>query len=179
MPSRDPSNFMIEERDYKRNNSDERYYRHRWMLTLLRTYDCACAMCGSDQDGLELDHFWIPKSKGGNFILRSLVTGTRVNNAVPLCIHCNRKKLDYEPILDEVQRNRIALINGQMTALICERPFVVGELAGYEPGDEMRDKELDKHQIALKHIMRHYRKTGEGLNELKQAVDRYLLKNTL
>lgn len=178
-PSRDPSEFIIEPRDYKRNNSDERYYRNRWMLTLLRVYDCACAMCGSDRDGLELDHFWLPKSKGGNFILRSALTGSRVNNAVPLCVQCNRKKIDNEPILTIHQHNRIAIANTEMTSLICERPIILGEPAGYEPGDEMRDSELDQYQLGLKRIMRQYRKTGEGLDELRNAVDCYLLKNAI
>lgn len=175
LPSCDPARFIIEPRDYKRNNSDERYYRNRWLLTLLRVYDCRCGICGSDKDGLELDHFWIPKSKGGNFILKSADKGHKINNAVPLCMQCNRNKLDntFEP--DREQAARLLRCNSQMTAKLNDWAVapVDAELIGYQPGDEMREHELEEGCVHLKRAMRRYRSVGDNLEELKAAIDEY------
>ena len=40
---------------------------------------------------LQFDHFWFPKSAGGNFLMRSL-DGIYVNNCIPLCGSCNASK---------------------------------------------------------------------------------------
>jgi hypothetical protein len=40
---------------------------------------------------LEFDHFWLPKSQGGNFAMRS-TAGYYVNNCIPLCRSCNASK---------------------------------------------------------------------------------------
>jgi hypothetical protein len=40
---------------------------------------------------LEYDHFGLPKSRGGNFLMRSKA-GLYVNNCIPLCRTCNSSK---------------------------------------------------------------------------------------
>jgi hypothetical protein len=179
MPSTNPQKFFIEARDYKRSNSEERYYRSRWLLTLLRTYDCRCGMCGVDRDGLELDHFWIPKSKGGNFILTCADTSRRINNAVPLCMQCNRNKLDNEAVLTPDQAILISRANGKMTAMMngLSAPSDSAEIIGYQPGDEMREHELgaDAGCIHLKQAMRRFRRTGDNIEQLTAAVNEYVL----
>lgn len=140
LPSTDPNRYEIERRDYSRSNSDERFYKTKWWPTLMRIYDCRCALCGEDRDGIELDHFWIPKSHGGNLILRDRELGMFVNNGVPLCTACNRHKQESIMPLNEVQLARIAEANRAITAKINDVPVLdlPAKMHGYEPGDERR-----------------------------------------
>jgi hypothetical protein len=89
--STDPSHYIIDHSNYRRFNSIENDFRMRYLLPLLRAFHCRCAVCGSDSEGYELDHFFLPKSKGGNLILTHQ-DGYRLFNAAPLCISCNRRK---------------------------------------------------------------------------------------
>ena len=179
LPSSDPSSYRIDPRDYKRNNSDERHYRAKWLLKLLRLYDCRCALCGADQDGYELDHFWLPKAKGGNFILRADHGKKLINNAAPLCVHCNRAKGEKTMALTPEQSVRIADVNRRMTAAINDELVEYpADMRGYEHGDEHRVSELGNELWTreLKRAMRAHQRTRtqESESVLRDAVDRYL-----
>lgn len=83
--------LLVKEQDYQRENTTDRAYRRKWLLRLLQAYENRCAICGASDQGLDLDHFFIPKCHGGNFVLRHQ-DGFVFNNAVPMCEPCNRAK---------------------------------------------------------------------------------------
>lgn len=176
LPSSDPRDYTIERRDYTRGNSDERFYKTRWWATLMRIYDCRCALCGADQDGIELDHFWVPKACGGNLMLRRPSLEGFINNGVPLCTTCNRKKQEFVVQLDDVQLKRIADANRFMTAAINNAQIVDGSagLTGYELGDERRALGVPG---MLGEMARLYKSRPEPkmLEMLKEDIERYLL----
>lgn len=177
LPSTDPNDYAIERRDYSRSNSDERLYKTKWWPTLMRLYDCRCALCGEDRDGIELDHFWIPKSHGGNLLLRHQLTNQTINNGVPLCTACNRHKQESIIKLNDSQLERIARANRQMTAMIngvyAAEPLA--RLHRYQPGDERRALGVD--DLSLMHMARMYKSNPrpEALEILKREIDVYLL----
>ena len=86
-----PENYYIVERDYSRDSRIDNYYRKHFSYVLSRAFDGHCCKCGEGMGQLEFDHFWLPKSKGGNFLMRSK-TGLYVNNCIPLCRSCNSRK---------------------------------------------------------------------------------------
>jgi hypothetical protein len=141
----------------------------------MRIYDCRCGLCGEDRDGIELDHFWIPKSHGGCFTMRLRSTGRLVNNAVPLCTQCNRKKQDDVVQLDASQLLRLAEANRKMSAAINDEIVESSaQFSGYEPGDERRA--LGVHGY-LREMALLYKSnpTPEILAMLCEDIDRYLL----
>ncbi len=81
----------------------------------------ACATCGADDNGLDLDHFFIPKSKGGNFVLKRK-DGVLINNAVPMCETCNRTKgnKDWRSITEENTLIQILERNSAANLLVNE-----------------------------------------------------------
>lgn len=85
------SDFIVYKKDFERNIPQEREYRAHYFLTLLGLFGNQCAKCGCKSNGIDLDHFIFPKSKGGNFMMLHK-DGFKVNNAIPLCIKCNRSK---------------------------------------------------------------------------------------
>lgn len=89
----DRNDFIINESSYKRGNNIEREYRKKFKLYLLKVFGNKCANCGSDNNGLDIDHFIFPKNEGGNFIMINK-KGHYMNNAIPLCESCNRMKSD-------------------------------------------------------------------------------------
>lgn len=88
----DPSHYIITPPDYRRYNSVDSSFNMKLYLPVLRAFDCRCAICGADSEGIEMDHFFLPKAQGGNYILTRAVDDAQVLNAVPLCISCNRRK---------------------------------------------------------------------------------------
>lgn len=177
LPSTDPSVYVIERRDYSRSNSDERLYKTKWWPTLLRIYDCRCALCGEDRDGIELDHFWIPKSHGGNLLLRHQLTGQLVNNGVPLCTACNRSKQEFIIKLNDNQLAQVARANREITAKIngvnAEDPLA--KLHRYSPGDERRA--LGVKEGYLRYMAEMYKSdpNPQTLEVLKEEIDAYLM----
>ncbi len=77
------------------DNQDEadRQYRNIHLLRLLKVFDNCCARCGVSNKGIHLDHFMVPRSKGGSFLLETH-SGFKVHNALPLCESCNTSKGD-------------------------------------------------------------------------------------
>ena len=104
--------YVIEDDDYRRGNPKEHLYRKMFQLRLLEAFGNRCARCGHNDNGVDLDHFFLSKNEGGCFIMRHR-NGHLVNNAVPLCQRCNRSKSDrpyrqfYEPdaLLELLKRN--------------------------------------------------------------------------
>lgn len=175
LPSTVPSSYVIERRNYSRSNSDERLYKTKWWATLMRTYDCRCGLCGEDRDGIELDHFWVPKSHGGCFIMRSVATLKLVNNAVPLCTACNRQKQDHIMAVDSQQTLRLAEANRRMSAAVNDDVVEpAAKLSGYIPGDERRMMGVPG---LLREIGLVYKSNPSEriLDLVKEEVDRYLL----
>ena len=86
-----PDNYVIVQTDFERENSIDRFYKRKFYAKLATTFSGKCAKCHDDSPGLELDHFWIPKSSGGNFLMRHKGKGF-VNNCIPLCRTCNASK---------------------------------------------------------------------------------------
>jgi len=177
LPSTDPSVYTIERRDYSRSNSDERLYKTKWWPTLMRLYDCRCALCDDDRDGIELDHFWIPKSHGGNLVLRHQLTNQAINNAVPLCTACNRHKQESIVKLNDPQLEKIARANRQMTAMINGVYAVepLAKLHRYQPGDERRALGIEP--SVLLEIARLYKinPSPRILEALRLEIDCYLM----
>lgn len=90
----DSSNYYIGLKDCKReSNKVDEYYKQHFGPLLVEIFK-GCAKCGRLKMGenqLEYDHFWMPKSKCGNFVMRSK-KGYYVNNCIPLCRSCNSSK---------------------------------------------------------------------------------------
>jgi 5-methylcytosine-specific restriction endonuclease McrA len=88
-----PEDYNISIDDFKRNNEVDSAYRKENLLFLLQLFNNQCANCGDMDNGVDLDHFFISKNKGGNFSLAHK-SGQLINNAIPLCRSCNRQKSD-------------------------------------------------------------------------------------
>lgn len=69
----------------------DRDFRKKYFLTLLQLFENSCANCKSQKNGIHLDHFMVPRSKGGTFIMYTK-TGLAFHNAIPLCEQCNTQK---------------------------------------------------------------------------------------
>jgi hypothetical protein len=143
----------------------------------MRLYDCRCALCGEDRDGIELDHFWIPKSHGGNLLLRHQLTNQLVNNAAPLCTTCNRHKQESIVSLNDSQLEKVARANRQMTAMI-NGVYAVEPLAKihrYEPGDERRALGVEDSYLLYMAQMYKSDPSSGALEILKREINVFLL----
>jgi 5-methylcytosine-specific restriction endonuclease McrA len=89
----DREKYIIRNADYKRGNSVESEYRRSYEVHVIAIFKNLCAKCRVNSDVIELDHFFMPKNDGGNFMMRHR-NGYLVNNAIPLCRGCNRRKSD-------------------------------------------------------------------------------------
>lgn len=129
-PSTDRADYIVKRSDYKRGNPLEHEYRKIYLLKLLRVFNCKCANCGKDDDWFDLDHFFLSKNDGGNFIVLHK-DGFFVNNAIPLCPHCNRSKGDrlFDEFFTAERLVEIAKLNRKMTDLINlrQRPTNINE----------------------------------------------------
>lgn len=114
--------YIIDDTDYKRSNSREAEYRKKYILPLLHLYKNKCAKCGAMDNGLDIDHFVFSKSRGGNFSMLHK-KGHLVNNAIPLCRHCNRSKSDksHKSFFSEAERCTLFAKNKEMTILINKK----------------------------------------------------------
>jgi 5-methylcytosine-specific restriction endonuclease McrA len=77
------------------NNQDDkdRQYRNRYFLSILKFFENCCARCKVADKGIHLDHFMVPRIKGGTFGLETH-SGFKIHNAIPLCESCNSRKGD-------------------------------------------------------------------------------------
>jgi hypothetical protein len=83
--------FLIREKDYKRGNRLDNFFRNHVPDKIITIFDEGCCFCESKED-LTLDHYAIPKNEGGNFILFDKRNGTLRINLVVLCRSCNAMK---------------------------------------------------------------------------------------
>lgn len=111
--------LIIRDSDFSRENEADRTFRRVYLLRLLALYDNACGICGSRENGLDLDHFFVPKSQGGNFVLIR-TDGLRVNNAVPMCESCNRAKgnRDWRKVASDERLKLILSRNAEVNKLV-------------------------------------------------------------
>lgn len=87
----DTEAYHISSQDYSRSSSLDRHYQKHFAFALTQAFGGLCCKCGEGMRQLEFDHFWLPKSEGGNFLMRSK-QGYYVNNCIPLCRSCNASK---------------------------------------------------------------------------------------
>lgn len=92
-----PNELLLDDFCFDRNSDIDKEYRNKYFLFLIEKVENKCPICGRTDNGIELDHFFIPKKEGGNFILKTK-NGIIINNAIPLCISCNRSKSDKRAI---------------------------------------------------------------------------------
>ena len=119
--SEDINDYIIENDDFTRSNDYDSRYMNYNRYVLFYLYNSTCPLCMTNPCE-HIDHFFIPKSKGGNFIMKRK-NGELVNNAVPLCSQCNIKKsnLSYTLFIKPRQLYCISKNNAIMTALIRHR----------------------------------------------------------
>lgn len=123
----DTDSYIMVGPDYSRDSRIDTYYRKHFSYVLSRAFDGHCCSCGEGMGALQFDHFWCPKSSGGNFLMRSR-DGAYVNNCIPLCGSCNasKGKKDFRDFFDQelvetiVQRSQSinAFINEHMTTFL-------------------------------------------------------------
>jgi hypothetical protein len=121
-----PSDYKVRPSDYSRSSSVDDLYKREMESELTTVFGGVCCMCGAGMGQIEFDHFWIPKSAGGNFAMQSK-QGHFVNNCIPLCRTCNASK-GARSFLDFFPRQKIegiiaksqslnAVLNSRMSAL--------------------------------------------------------------
>jgi 5-methylcytosine-specific restriction endonuclease McrA len=120
--------YIIERDDYRRGNPKENAYRKQFFLPLLETFGNRCAKCLTNDNGMDIDHFFLSKNEGGCFIMRH-VNGHLVNNAVPLCQSCNRGKSDesYRDFFTQAEALALFQKCANMTKRLNERPILAAD----------------------------------------------------
>lgn len=110
--------YIINEKDFVRKNNYDSRYIDKNRKVLFHLYGNKCPLC-EIKPCEHIDHFFVPKSKGGNLIMKKL-NGELVNNAVPLCSACNLKKSNYSytKFFSPSQIDYISQRNAIMTSLI-------------------------------------------------------------
>lgn len=89
----DPDDFYMPVDDRQRDNDMDIMFNKVNHLRdeIISAFDNECVSCGSDKK-LEIDHFAVPKSNGGNFMLISRADGALTLNVAVLCKNCNEEK---------------------------------------------------------------------------------------
>lgn len=119
--SNNPKNYIIRKEDYLRNNIVDNDFYDEYKHLIFKYFKEKCVSCGT-RDNLELDHFIIPKSMGGNFILYHK-KGIRVINAIPLCRSCNAKKSNRLDYFSKESIYKIQLKLSKIQRLINDRKY--------------------------------------------------------
>lgn len=92
--AREREYYRFQRTSYHRGNDIERFFRREWLPRVESTFGFMCPVC-QDTSKLTLDHFWLPKHHGGNFVMVSATeTNLLVSNAIVLCRSCNSSKAD-------------------------------------------------------------------------------------
>ncbi|MCR9205156.1 MAG: HNH endonuclease [Halobacteriovoraceae bacterium] len=90
-----PRDYVIPKNSYKRSNRVERRFRKRYFFELLEEFNHQCFGC-KRAIKVECDHFFLPKSKGGNLMMLHR-EGYWICNTILLCRACNSRKEDKLP----------------------------------------------------------------------------------
>lgn len=85
------TDYVVDPTDYSRESRIDNYYKKNFSYLLTKAFNGSCCKCGQGMGTLEYDHFWKPKSDGGNFLMRHK-DGYYINNCIPLCRSCNSSK---------------------------------------------------------------------------------------
>jgi hypothetical protein len=145
----DPAQFMIRPQDRERGGTREKRYRKKYKLILLEEFGNRCCRCGARKQGLDLDHFFMPKKKGGTFAMWHK-DGFWVNNAIPLCQTCNRSKgkKSHTTYFDQEKLMQIMDVNQRMTRRLNDDQFLgqgPEEIEGIDPsGVEVSDEVMQE-----------------------------------
>ena len=86
----DRQDYIIHNSDYERASIVDQHFHKMYKFKILDLFSNRCVKTG-DMEMIEMDHFIIPKSKGGNFILMHK-DGYLLLNAIPLCRSENSNK---------------------------------------------------------------------------------------
>jgi 5-methylcytosine-specific restriction endonuclease McrA len=151
-PTRNPLDYKVSSSSYKRENDVDRNFRTQYLFQLLALYECRCAVCGSQENGFHLDHHWLPKSYGGNFVM-TMKNDQIVCNAVPLCSTCNLRKSDSITFESKADA-KIAYLNNIFTA----------KIAGLSPVPESGEK----YRITEQDLPWVYRRCGSLYGDMKR-----------
>lgn len=87
--------YVIHKKSFKRSNRTERRFRKRYFFELLEEFNHQCFSCKRTIK-VECDHFFLPKSQGGNLMMLHR-EGYWICNTILLCRACNSRKEDKLP----------------------------------------------------------------------------------
>ena len=118
--------FVVSDEDYKRTSEVDINYHKEFKNYLFVLYGNRCVKC-SNMKNLEVDHLYIPKVKGGNFIM-IYRDGYKINNAVPLCRKCNAIKYD-KSYKEFFNKKTLAIISHKNTIM---NDFINGKISEEE-----------------------------------------------
>lgn len=109
--------YLIVGSDHSRDSRIDVFYKKKFDRLLSHAFEGHCCKCGKGMGQLEFDHFWFPKSKGGNFLMRNKKERVYINNCVPLCRTCNAQKgnRDFTLFFSEKDLGKIFSINYRIT----------------------------------------------------------------
>lgn len=120
----DPDAYVIVGPDYSRDSRVDRFYRSKFREGLTAAFSGQCVKCGEGMSGLEFDHFWYPKSKGGNFAMRLRKDSgiVYINNCIPLCRTCNASKgpKPYDVFFTVEELQDLLRVNSSITGKLNE-----------------------------------------------------------
>lgn len=78
--------------DKSRDNFKEYFYKREYRKYVFNQFGNRCANCKYNyRRFLQMDHYFMPKIRGGNFKMLHK-DGYYVNNCIPLCMYCNKRK---------------------------------------------------------------------------------------
>jgi len=83
--------LLIRNADYKRGNPLDNFIRSKWNQLVQEAFAGKCFICGMRSD-LTIDHLWLPKNEGGNFVMCIREDALLVSNLMLLCRSCNAAK---------------------------------------------------------------------------------------
>lgn len=154
-PSENPSDYLLDQNSHKRFTAREQGSRRAYVLKLLKAFDCKCAVCQADDNGVELDHFFIPKCRGGDFVLTEVTTKRKRLNMIPLCMTCNRDK-SQRPASDWLSQEQIESIWQKARHLdaeisgapVCDTPVTTAAAHPISRAPSSRDKDAFRAYIA-------------------------------
>jgi 5-methylcytosine-specific restriction endonuclease McrA len=83
--------LLIRNKDYKRGNPLDNFIRSKWNQVIQADFAGRCFICGVSND-LTIDHLWLPKNEGGNFVMCVRESALLMSNLLLLCRSCNAAK---------------------------------------------------------------------------------------
>jgi len=120
--SENPEEYIILEEDFLRNSPKEISFMLKHKALILSMYGNRCAACKTSTNGIDFDHYYISKNRGGCFQMQHR-NGYLVCNAVPLCVSCNRSKGDrhYSTVCSREQSKFIHELNQVLTKIVNQK----------------------------------------------------------